>query len=717
MKQVLTQKGNILLLNIPAPLIGKGQVLVEVVYSLISSGTELDTIQSTSKSLVEKALEQPEKVKKLLDFLKQQGIQKTIAKINGQLEQAFPLGYSCSGTVIQVGEGITDIQPGDKVACAGSGIANHAEIVLVPRNLLVKIPNGCSMKDAASMTLGAIALQGVRRADPRLGESVAVIGLGLLGQITIQLLKAAGCQVIGLDLDDRRIALARELGANYAQNSSLVNISEEIKRLTNGNGVDAAIITAASTSDAITQQAMELTRKKGRVVVVGAVGLGLKRSPFYEKEIDFLISSSYGPGRYDVQYEKMGVDYPYAFVRWTENRNMQEYLHLIAEGKIILDTILEREYDLSQVQNAYKDLQSSDNKPLGIILKYPNDQADRLANKLETKVVLSSQKVDGKINVALIGAGSFAKTVHLPNLQKQKSQFIIRAIVSSTGSNAHEVAKLFNAAYATTDYQDILNDPEIDAVIICTRHNLHAQMTLQALKAGKHVLVEKPLALNQEELDSIKAFITDNLKSPVLLTGFNRRFSPHMEFVKKVLAEHTDPKIINYRMNAGYIPLDQWVHNNEGGGRNIGEACHIYDLMTYLTNAKVISTEAQTIRPKTGFYSAQDNFSASFSFDDGSIATLQYSSMGTKEYPKENMEILVDGLVLTLNDYKNTNIYGSKLKGVTTKTFEKGHLEELRLFSEAIIGKKECPNPIWQQIQAMEMAFSVEQLINNHKLS
>jgi predicted dehydrogenase len=711
MKQVLTQRGNILLVDIPAPFVGQGQILVEVAYSLISTGTELDTIQSTGKSLIEKALEQPEKVKKLIEFLRQQGIQKTIAKINGQLEQALPLGYSCSGTVIQVGEGITDIQPGDKVACAGSGIANHAEIVLVPRNLLVKIPDGCSMKDAASMTLGAIALQGVRRADPRLGEIVAVIGLGLLGQLSIQLLKAAGCRVIGLDLDDRRIAHARELGADYAHNSATVDVNDEVKRHTNGYGVDAAIITAASTSDAITQQAMELTRKKGRVVVVGAVGLGLKRSPFYEKEIDFLISSSYGPGRYDAQYEKMGVDYPFAFVRWTENRNMQEYLQLISDGKVKLDSILEREYDLSQVQVAYKDLQDSTTKPLGIILRYPVANLTDLPQKLETKVTLRSPKNDGKINVAIIGAGSFAKNVHLPNLQKLRSLFNIHAIVSNTGSNANETAKIFNAVYSTTDFQKVIEDPNVDALIICTRHDLHAEMTLKALSAGKHVLVEKPLALNQEELNLIKTFFTENPRGPVLLTGFNRRFSPHVELIKNILDKHPNPKIIDYRMNAGYIPLDQWVHNNEGGGRNIGEACHIYDMLTYLTNAKVINTEAQTIQPKNGYYSSQDNFTSSFSFDDGSLATLHYTSMGSKDYPKESMEIFVDGLVLTLNDYISTSVYGAKLRGVKTNSIEKGHLEELRLFGEAINNKKDWPNPLWQQIQAMEMAFAVEQLI------
>ena len=358
MRQVLIRKGQLLLANVPSPLVEPGSVLVEVAYSLISTGTELSSVQSSGQSLVQKALEQPEKIRKLWDHLRSQGIQKTIAKVQGQLDLASPLGYSCSGIVIQVGKDITDIRPGDRVACAGAGIANHAEIVLVPRNLTVKVPDGCSLQDAASMTLGAIAMQGVRRADLRLGEVVAVIGLGLLGQITVQLLKAAGCKVIGVDLSERRVSLAKHLGADAAFCPTEVNIINEIRHRTGDHGVDATIITAASTGNALVQQAMEITRKKGRVVIVGAVGLGLNRSPFYEKEIDFLISCSYGPGRYDDQYEKKGADYPFAYVRWTENRNMQEYLHLVTDGKVQLSRILEREYELSDVSKAYEELQS-----------------------------------------------------------------------------------------------------------------------------------------------------------------------------------------------------------------------------------------------------------------------------------------------------------------------------------------------------------------------
>jgi len=363
-KQVLIKKGQVVVENIPAPLIEQGHVLVEVAYSLISTGTELSRVQSSGQSLVKKALEQPEKVKKLWDYLRSRGIQKTLTKLKGQINQATPLGYSCSGSVIQSGEGISDLKPGDQVACAGAGVANHAEIVLVPRNLIVKVPKGCTLKDASSVTLGAIAMQGVRRADPRLGEIVAIIGLGLLGQITVQLIKAAGCMVLGIDLDGRRVSLAKKLGADAAFNPAKKDINNEIRHLTGDHGVDATIITATSSSNSIVQQAMEITRKKGRVVVVGEVGLGLNRSPFYKKEIDFLISCSYGPGRYDTRYEEKGLDYPYSYVRWTENRNMQEYLRLVAEGKMQLGPILEQEYELSQVPQAYEALQTAAQLPL-----------------------------------------------------------------------------------------------------------------------------------------------------------------------------------------------------------------------------------------------------------------------------------------------------------------------------------------------------------------
>jgi len=706
MKQVFAQRGQITVENVPAPLIDKGRVLVEIVYSLISPGTELSVVNSSGKTLVDKVLEQPERLKKVVEYLRRQGVKKTIAVVRGQTsEEARPIGYSCSGYVVQVGEGITDLRPGDSVACAGAGMANHAEIVLVPRNLVVKIPEGCDFKSAASATLGAIALQGIRRADLRLGETVAVVGLGLLGQITVQLLKASGCRVVGLDVDARRVELAGKSGADLALNSAEVSVDNEIRHWTGGHGVDATIITAASQSDSLVQQAMEITRKKGRVVVVGAVGLGLKRSPFYEKEIDFLISCSYGPGRYDLAYEEQGQDYPYAYVRWTENRNMQEYLRLIGEGSVELSAILEREYDLDRAEQAYAELNGSKEKPLGVLLKYPVLVEEEREKKRLTKVVLGNKVTSGKVKIAVVGAGNFAKTVHLKNLKSLSDLYHLRAVVSATGYNAKTTAQQFGADYGSTDYQDVLNDPDVDAVLICTRHNIHAPMVLQALEAGKHVLVEKPLAMNQEELAEIQNCSSRN-PGLVLLTGFNRRFSPHIQRIKEIVDRRKNPMIINYRMNAGYIPLDHWVQGPEGGGRNIGEACHIYDLFTFLTNAKYAQVITKRIQPQTEDFSSQDNFVCTVSFAEGSVATLTYTALGSKDYPKEKMEIFTDGEVIVMEDFKTVEIIGTGERGVKTRVMEKGLKEELYSFAMALKGESSCPNPLWQQIQAMEIAFA-----------
>lgn len=710
MKQLIIQNGQVIVADVPAPIAQPGQILVKVAYSLISIGTEMSAVTSSGKSLVQRAVEQPEKVKQVFQNIRQVGLRKTLDRVTNKLSEATPIGYSCAGVVIAVGEGISDINIGDQVACAGAGLANHAEVVLIPRNLLVKIPTGCTQKQAASVTLGAIALQGVRRAEPRLGDMVAVVGLGLLGQITVQLLKANGCQVIGLDLDQRRVDTARQLGADHAFLPSQENFLSKIKRLTSNQGVDATIITAASSSDAIVQQAMEMTRKKGRVVVVGAVGMNLKRSPFYEKEIDFIISCSYGPGRYDEQYETKGLDYPYAYVRWTENRNMAEYLRLIASGDIHPEAILEREFPLEEAPQAYGLLQSSSVKPLGVLLSYMPATGEKTTSAmLSTKVSRHPAAPNGKIGVAVIGAGNFARAMHLPNLKGLSSQYQLIAIADVNGVNAKNTAAQFGVAYATTSYDDILADENVHLVMICTRHHLHAAQTLAALQAGKHVFVEKPLALTPEELTQIEAFFEDggSATRPVLMTGYNRRFSPFAQQIRTATAQRHDPMILNYRMNAGYIPLDNWVHTNEGGGRNLGEACHIYDLFTYLTQSKVDRVEAQSIQPKTNYYSSCDNFIATLRFMDGSLATLTYTALGTAEYPKELMEVYVDGKVLMLDDYKKLSAFGVRL-GHKNKGSDKGHLNELQVLAKSIQGQVEWPIPLWQQVQAPRIAFEIE---------
>jgi predicted dehydrogenase/threonine dehydrogenase-like Zn-dependent dehydrogenase len=708
MRQVLIRRGQVTVEQVPTPLVEQGHVLVEVAYSLISAGTELSSVQSAGQSLVSKVLEQPERIKKLLTHLRSQGIQKTIAKVQGQTDLLTPLGYSCSGIVIQTGDGVTEFQPGDRVACAGAGMANHAEVVLVPRNLLVKIPDECDLRGAASVTLGAIAMQGVRRAEARLGEIIAVIGLGLLGQLTVQLLKAAGCRVIGIDLDARRVALAKVLGADAVLNPSEAVVKTELMHLTAGHGVDTTIITAASSSDEIVQQAMEITRKKGRVVLVGAVGLGLKRSPFYEKEIDFLISTSYGPGRYDERYEEQGLDYPYSYVRWTENRNMQEYLRLIAAGELRLGKILEREYPLEEAPQAYIDLQNAPEKPLGVVLRYPlpGDSA-RIAEKVQSRIPLTSRATNGKIRIAVVGAGSFAKAVHLPNLQKLSDLYSIRAIVSSTGTNAKATAEQYGAAYASTNYQDVLADPDIDAVMICTRHNLHAQQAMLAAKAGKAIFLEKPMALNHVELDQLVAVLKET--GVPFMVGYNRRYSPAARRIKEIVTERQNPLMVLYRMNAGYLPPTHWTQTEEGGGRMIGEACHIIDLFQYLIGAPVEEMTATALTPKTEHVLAGDNMTITLQYGDGSLASLFYTSLGAVDVPKEYMEIYLDGKVLLLEDYVSLNLFGTKTPGWNSSVQDKGHLEALSVFAQRV-GNECAQQPTEELTETASLTIGAVQL-------
>ncbi|OPX84850.1 MAG: 4-carboxy-2-hydroxymuconate-6-semialdehyde dehydrogenase [Pelotomaculum sp. PtaB.Bin104] len=710
MKQVLIKQGQAIVEEIPAPQVEPGTILVQVDHSCISIGTEISGIKASGLPLWKRAFKQPENVKKVIQFVATQGITKTRSLVKGKLSSGNPTGYSAAGIVLEVGESIDDLRPGDLVACAGAQCAHHAEIIRVPRNLTVPVPDKLDLDVASTVTLGAIALQGVRRAQPTLGETFMVIGLGILGQFTVQLLRANGCRVIGTDLDSERIHLALDMGMNKGVFPEDGNDIEHVMRLTDGIGADGVIITAATSSDMVVSTAFKMCRKKGRVVLVGDVGLNLNRADFYQKELDFFISSSYGPGRYDNNYEEKGLDYPAAYVRWTENRNMAEYLRLVAEGNIKVKPLISAIYPIEQATAAYDSFKNDTAKPLMVLLSYPKIKESTENVRVITNSFTRSSG-SGQIRVAVVGAGGFAKGMHLPNLQELSDRFCLHAIVSRTGHNATATAKQFGANYATTDYEQVLNDPEVDAVLIATRHNLHASMVLKALKAGKHVLVEKPLALTQEELNYIKDFyasasFSDSL--PVLLTGFNRRFSRYAISIYDFIKRRSNPMILNYRMNAGYIPLDHWVHTEEGGGRNRGEACHIYDLFTYFTGAKVVTVNAQAITPSTGYYSYSDNFVATMTFEDGSVATLTYTALGTSEYPKEQMEVFVDGKVLVLNDFKRLNVVGAKVKGLESKSPDKGQKEELVEFARAIKQGSEWPIPLWQQIQATEIALLVE---------
>ena len=698
--------------EVPAPCVEPGTVLVRLDHSCISVGTEMSGIRASAVPLWKRAARQPEKVTRVLRAVVAQGLASTLSEIEGKLAAGEPTGYSAAGVVLEIGAGVDDLRPGARVACAGSQCAHHAEVVCVPRNLTVPIPGNLEFAEASTVTLGAIALQGVRRAAPTLGETFVVIGLGILGQLTSQLLRAHGCRVIGTDLDASRIQLALDLGMHVGINPGDADEVEQAARLTHGVGADGVIITAATPSDAVISGAFRMCRKKGRVVVVGDVGLNLNRSDIYAKELDLFISTSYGPGRYDKGYEERGLDYPIAYVRWTENRNMEEYLRLLAERRLTIARLITATYPIERATEAYQALELNGSRSLMVLLSYPRDSTGAATRVVRNPRARPSRP--GRLRVALVGAGGFAKGMHLPNLRSLPEEYQLHAVVSRTGHNAAATAKQFGAAYATTEFHRVLADPDVDLVLIATRHNLHATQALQALRAGKHVLVEKPLALSQLELDSITGFFEsrpDDAATPVLLTGFNRRFSVYARQIVELIRDRSNPVILNYRMNAGHLPADHWVHTEEGGGRNRGEACHIYDLFTYITGSRVTAVQAHSIIPQTGFYSASDNFVATMTFEDGSVATLTYTALGSRDYPKEQMEVFVEGKVLHLDDYRKLSVTGARTKGVSTSTTEKGQKEELKALARAIRQGGEWPIPLWQQAQATEIALAVEPLL------
>ena len=704
MKQVLAKGGQVIVQDVPAPLVGPRNVLVRVQWSCVSVGTEMTGVRLSGMPLYRRALKQPENVRKVFEMMRDQGVKRTWDRVSGKLAAGTPLGYSAAGTVLEVGLEVEGFRVGERVACAGAGIANHAELIDVPVNLAVKVPEGLDLESACTVTLGAIALQGVRRAQPTLGETFVVVGLGILGQITVQLLKANGCRVVGVDPDAARAAAARSLGADGALDGSGEDYVQYTTRITDGHGADGVIVTAATESSEVLRQAFRACRKKARVVLVGDVGMDLHRADLYGKELDFLISTSYGPGRYDPVYEEDGRDYPLPYVRWTENRNMEAYLRLLASRAVSLSDLPRETYEVGHATQAYEALQRPEEKPLMVLLQYPQSQS-----ALERKVALRAARSEsGRIKVALVGAGGFAQGMHLPNLQRLRDRYELHCVMSRTGINARAVAQQWQAAYATTELNQVLNDPKVQLVIIATRHDLHADLALRALRAGKHVLVEKPLALTNIELEAIAVYYRDNLGAPVLMTGFNRRFSPAIRRAAEILSARTTPLIVNYRMNAGFVPPEHWVHGPEGGGRNIGEACHIYDLFAMLTGSGPREIAAQSISPSGKQWRRNDNFVATVNYADGSVCTLTYTALGDKGYPKERMEIFGDGKVLALDDYKSLAVAGSGGAGWRSITQEKGQLEELQALQVCLRDGGPWPISLEQQLDTTRVSFEVE---------
>lgn len=669
MKQVVQdyRSGELKLWEVPAPACGAGRVLVAVRRSLISTGTEKLMIDLAKASLAGKAVSRPDLVRQVVTKVKREGLVPTLEKVFAKLDHPAPLGYSAAGEVIAVGAGVTGLKAGDRVACAGVGYANHAEIVAVPRNLVVRVPDGVDDDDASFVTLGAIALQGVRQAQPTLGESFVVLGLGLIGQITVQLLKANGCKVIGYDPDAQKCDLAKQLGADAIVTG---DIREAVASFTSGFGADAVIVTASTKSHEPVNTAADLCRMKGRVVIVGMVGLDLARDAFYKKELDLRLSMSYGPGRYDPLYEEGGQDYPFAYVRWTEQRNMQAFLELVGESRITPKPLVTHRFPIAQAEKAYALLDGAE-PYLGILFDYPE------ANEAPARTLRLAPlpKAVGKGVIAFIGAGNFARSVLIPAFKAQEGA-ILAAVATATGLSATAAAKKFGFACATTDVAEVMADSKIDTVVIATRHNLHASLIAQALERGKHVFCEKPLATDLAGLELVAEAHAASRSQ--LCVGFNRRFSPFVRRAREVFAERV-PLVMLYRVNAGAVSKDSWVQNEEGGGRIIGEVCHFIDTMVALCGALPERLSAIAAKDHA------DALTVQIAFANGSIGTIVYSSLGDPSFPKEYLEAFAAGSIVIIDDYRRMTITsGGKTRSYRNFRQDKGHRACVEAFMRTV---------------------------------
>ena len=630
-----------------------------------------------------KAKQRPDLVIQVLNNIKKEGLAATFNKVKTKLDTLKALGYSTAGTVLASMDNNGFFQPGDRVACAGQDYASHAEIVAVPQNLVVRIPDNVSYEEAAFTTLGAIALQGVRQASPKLGEKICVIGLGLLGQLTGQLLKANGCDVFGIDLSERLIHLASEISVTKAVNRHDSNLITACENFTNGQGFDSIIITAAAPTNDPVVLATEISRKKGKIIIVGAVKMDIPRDPyFYRKELELKISCSYGPGRYDASYEEAGHDYPFAYVRWTEQRNMQAFLDLVSKGLINVKPLITDIFDINQAEDAYEIVLGKNPKPhIGILLKYPDN-----SNKLSTSKLLKNEPVKS-INAGFIGAGSFAQSYLIPNVKSFGAS--LDTVVTSKGITSKNVAEKFGFNICSADINDVLKKKEINTVFIATPHSSHARQVIKSLQAKKNVFVEKPLAVTLEELNEI--IETKELNDVPLMVGFNRRFAPVCIALKNEFENTGEPLVINIRVNAGFIPKDHWTQIPEiGAGRIIGEMCHFIDLMQFFTNAEPVKVFAECIHSPNQKLKLDDNIAIIVKFNDGSVGNLTYVANGDKVLPKEHIEIFGAGKAAVINDFQNGIIYsGGKTKHV--KSSGKGHKQEVYAFLTALIEGKDVP--------------------------
>ncbi|MEY8847877.1 Gfo/Idh/MocA family oxidoreductase [Psychroserpens sp. XS_ASV72] len=704
--QQLTQKlgsGDMVIQEVPYPQLGKGMVIVKNHYSIISAGTEGSTVVAARKSLIGKAKERPQQVKQVIDTLKKQGPVQTYRAVMKKLDAYSPLGYSCAGEVIEVGEGVTEFEVGDKVACAGAGYANHAEIVAVPINLCVKLNADSNLKDAAYNTLGAISMQGVRQADLRLGESCVVIGLGLLGQLAALILKASGVNVIGVDVSDAAVKQAIDNQVvDLGLTRSAAGIDEQILNATGGHGADAVIIAAATSSLDPINFAGSIARKKGKVVVLGAVPTGFDRDPhWYRKELELKMACSYGPGRYDLNYEEKGIDYPLPYVRWTEKRNMEAFQHLIASNKIDIGYLTTHEFDFENAKDAF-DLVVSKSEPFtGIALKY------NLNNSItKEKIVTAEGSKLGKINISFIGAGSYAQGNLLPNIPETSNIGRV-GVLTNTGTTSKRVAEKFKFQFCATQEEDVLND-NTNTLFVATRHDSHGPYVLKGLENNKHVFVEKPLCLKEEELDAI--INARSAANTQVMVGFNRRFSPLTTKLKKALGNN--PMTMIYRINAGAIPKDNWIQDMEiGGGRVLGEVCHFIDYLTYLNGSLPTKISASALPDANQL---NDTLNILIQFENGSSGVIGYYANGSKALTKEYVEVFSAGMSATLHDFKMLKIFGKgKPKKHKLLNQNKGQKEMVNAFLDGLLKEGQLAIPFEDIVAVTKASFKVLESIKS----
>ena len=703
MKQVLQNRkdGTPTVADVPVPALQKGRVLVRTAASLISSGTERAAVELLGKGLVQEARDRPDLVRAVMDKARKEGLLNTFSAVRDKLSAATTLGYSAAGIVIGVGDDVTEFRIGDRVACAGVGFASHAEAISVPRNLCVQLPTGVVFEAGAFGTLGAIALQGVRLAEPTLGESVVVIGLGLVGQLTAQLLKANGCRVLGIDLDPARVKLAMQLGADAAYVSG-----DEVKRAvsewTRGRGADAVLLTAATESSEPVSLAGEISRLKGRVVIVGSTGMEVPRQPFYMRELSLKISMSYGPGRYDPEYEERGHDYPVGYVRWTENRNMEAFLDLVAAKRVDVEALVTHRFAIDEATRAYQLIAGEAHEPyLGVLLTYDTERELERDIQLTARAAASQKSV----RVGLIGAGGYVTAMLLPHFKAEHADF--RSIQTASGVSANNAGKKFGFARAVSSAEEVINDANVNLVVIGTQHDLHAPLACQALEANRDVFVEKPLALNDEQLNAVLAAAQNS--SGRLMAGFNRRFSPLTCKAKEIFISHAGPLSILYRVNAGRISREHWTQDPEkGGGRIVGEVCHFVDLIQFLSGAAPVSVFAEAVSGNNLAAVNEDSVLVTLRFADGSNGMIAYLAEGDTALGKERIEIYGDQKTFVLDDFRRASLFSKgKEEQFNLRSQDKGQADQVKAVCAMVLSGSESPIPLAELAATTRATFRI----------